>query len=88
MTPGRFEQDARPAASPGIDEPAGADHGPHSGHSGWMMMICCVPMLLIAGALVVTGVAGAGTVIFVIGCTLMMYLMMRGMDHGTGSGTR
>lgn len=62
-----------------VDDDVHRDHG---GHSGWMMMICCIPMLLIAGALVLTGVAGAGTVIVAIVCTLMMYMMMRGMDHG------
>ena len=61
----------------------------HAGHGahGWLMVACCVPMLAIALALVVAGIAGPGFVVAAIGCTAMMALMMRGMDHG-GSGHR
>ena|GEM_PF-1504348 len=60
--------------------------GGHSGHK-WMMMACCVPMLAIAIALVVSGTAGAGVIILAIGCALMMALMMGGMGgHGHGGG--
>ena len=65
---------------PGPDQ---ASHGGHGGH-GWMMIICCIPMLAIAIALVAAGVVDAGFLVFAIGCTLMMALMMRGMggmDH-------
>lgn len=55
--------------------------GGHASHS-WMMIACCIPMLVIAFALVITGVASPGFIIAAIGCTLMMALMMRGMDHG------
>ena len=58
-------------------------HGKH----GWMMIACCIPMLAIAGTLVATGVLSAGFLLFAIGCTVMMALMMRGMGHGGGSGT-
>jgi hypothetical protein len=39
----------------------GQQHGGHGGHGGhgWMMMICCVPMLVIAIVLVATGVASS-----------------------------
>lgn len=84
MTTGGFERHQRPASPPDLADDGGVDNGPHSEHSGWMMLACCVPMLLIAGALVVTGVAGAGIVLVAVGCTLMMYLMMRGMGQGTG----
>lgn len=47
-----------------------------------MMIACCIPMQLLAGALVATGVAGAGTLFVAIGCTVMMALMMRGMGNG------
>ena len=63
----------------------GPDHDGHAGH-GWMMMICCVPMLVIAVALVATGTAGAGTIVVAMGCTLMMAMMMRGGGHGHGGG--
>ena len=56
----------------------------HAGH-GWMMIACCIPMLVIAVALVATGVVGAGFIVFAVMCTLMMALMMRGM-HGGGDG--
>lgn len=52
----------------------------HQGHS-WAMIACCIPMLLIAVALVATGAAPPGLVFGAIACTLMMALMMRGMDH-------
>jgi hypothetical protein len=56
----------------------------HRGHSHWLMIACCIPMLAIAIALVATGVAGFGFVIAAIACTAMMALMMRGMSHGGG----
>lgn len=59
----------------------------HGGH-GWLMIACCVPMLVIAVALVVTGVAGQGFIVAAVGCTVMMALMMRGMSHGDGSEER
>jgi len=55
--------------------------GGHGGH-GWMMIACCIPMLVIAGILVATGVASPGFLFVAVGCTLMMALMMRGMGHG------
>ena len=65
-------------------EPAhgGHQHG-HGGH-GWMMIACCIPMLVIAGVLVATGAASPGFLVVAVGCTLMMALMMRGMSHAGG----
>lgn len=66
-----------------------AGHSGHGGH-GWMMIACCIPMLVIAVALVATGVASPGFILAAIGCTLMMAVMMwgmGGMDHG-GNGQR
>ena len=59
---------------------AGAGHR-HGGH-GLMMIACCIPMLAIAVALVLTGVASSGVLVGAIGCTVMMALMMRGMHAG------
>ena len=56
----------------------------HGGH-GWMMIACCIPMLVIAVILVATGVASPAFIVVAVGCTLMMALMMRGMGHGGGS---
>ncbi len=55
--------------------------GEHRGH-GWMMIACCIPMLLIAGALVVAGVVSASFLLFAVACTAMMAIMMKGMGHG------
>jgi hypothetical protein len=64
-----------------IQDPAhGANHR-HGGH-GWMMIACCIPMLVIAGILVATEAASPGFLLVAIGCTLMMAMMMRGMGHG------
>ena len=74
--------------SHGSDHPAlgqSHDHGGHGGHK-WMMMACCVPMLVIAIVLVASGTAGAGIIIVAIGCTLVMGMMMGG--HGGGEGDR
>jgi len=58
-------------------------HDPHGGH-GLLMMICCIPMLVIAVALVATGVAGSGTIITALLCTAMMAAMMFTMHGGHG----
>ena len=66
-------------------QPGGPANGKarHGGH-GWMMIACCIPMLVIAGILVATGAASPGFLIVAVGCTLMMALMMRGMGHDGG----
>ena len=61
---------------------------PNRGGHGWMMVACCVPMLVIAIVLVATGVAGVGFIFAALMCAAMMALMMRGMSHGGGSGDR
>ncbi len=67
------------------DQQSGATTSPqtaqHGGH-GWMMMICCVPMVAIAIALVAAGIASPGFLLTAGACVAMMALMMRGMDHG------
>ena len=58
-------------------------HGPggHSGH-GLMMILCCVPLLVLAIVLVATGIAGSGFVLAAVTCLAMMALMMRMMAGG------
>lgn len=56
------------------------DHKDGHGSHNWMMIACCVPMLVIAIVLVATGVAGAGAIFVAIMCTAMMWMMMRGMS--------
>ena len=70
-----------------VDPTAANDHagrptaqGGHGGH-GLMMMLMCVPMLLIAGLLVATGVAGAGVLVFAVLCMAMMFMMPGGHSH-------
>lgn len=58
------------------------DRAEGRGRHGWMMIACCIPMLAIAGVLVATGVISVGFLLFAVGCTAMMALMMRGMGHG------
>ena len=64
-------------------EPDGGAHGAHGGH-GLMMIVCCVPMLAIAGLLFLTGVAGSGIIVTALLCTAMMAAMMFAMPGGHG----
>ena len=61
-----------------------SSHGSgHRSHS-WLMIACCIPMLLFAVVLVATGVARPGFIFAAFACMAMMALMMRGMDSGGG----
>lgn len=64
-------------------EPDGGAHGAHGGH-GLMMIVCCIPMLAIAGLLFLTGVAGSGIIVTALLCTAMMAAMMFAMPGGHG----
>ena len=75
----------------GSEAPAGpgssASHLPHEhGRHGWMMVACCIPMIAVAIGLVAAGVVSAGFLLVALGCTAMMALMMRGMDHSGHGG--
>ena len=61
-----------------------SEHGGHGGHGGHglMMIACCIPMLAIAGLLVLTGVAGSGLILTALVCTAMMAAMMFAMPGG------
>ena len=67
------------------DHTGHGEHGGHGGHGGhrWMMVACCIPMVVIVVTLVATGVAGTGAIIYAAVCLGMMALMMRAMpgDH-------
>ncbi len=63
-----------------VQPPAPATQKQGGGH-GWMMIACCIPMLVIAIVLVATGVVGASFIFVAVACTAMMALMMRGMNH-------
>ena len=51
----------------------------HHGHG--LMMVVCVPMLLIAMLLVLTGVANPGVLVGAGMCVVMMTVMMRGLSN-------
>jgi hypothetical protein len=74
------QRDPRAPAHDPAQARGDGSHG-HGGH-GWMMIARCIPMLVITGILVATGVASPGFLVAAVGCTLMMALMMRGMGHG------
>ena len=71
-----------------LDTQHGHNHDQQGGHGGhhWMMVACCIPMLVIAIVLVATGVAGVGFIFVALMCTAMMAMMMRGMSHGDDGG--
>ncbi len=70
MTGSRTPERPHEAGRPGRQ-----GHGSH----GWMMVVCCIPMLVIALGLVAVGAVSPGFLIVAVGCTIMMALMMVGM---------
>ena len=65
---------------PETQEPPG-DRGGHGGHGHWMMIACCIPMLVIAIIGVAAG-ASVGFLFVALMCTAMMMLMMGAMSGG------
>ena len=65
-----------------IREPDHAERAGHGRHH-WMMIACCIPMIIIVLALVAAGTISIGFVLFAVACVGMMVLMMRAMDHGS-----
>lgn len=66
---------------PPLPQPQVSEQDGHEGHGGHrlMMIACCIPMLIIVGILVATGVVGSGAILYAVLCTLMMGLMMFAM---------
>ena len=60
------------------------EHVGHTGHGGHglMMLVCCIPMVAVVVLLVVSGTAGAGALVWALGCVLMMAAMMFFMPGG------
>jgi Flp pilus assembly protein TadB len=56
---------------PGTGQQPAPDSG-HGGGHGWMMIVCCVPMLVIAVVLVATGIVGLGFLAVAVMCMAMM----------------
>jgi hypothetical protein len=65
------------------DHDPGADHV-HRGVRGRMMMLCWVPIAVLAVALVVTGIASASFLFIAVLCVGMMAMMMWGMNRDGG----
>lgn len=63
-------------------QPSAPDRACSRRSHGWLMIICCIPMLVVAVVLVATDVVGAEYLLIAIACTAMMFVMMRGMGHG------
>ncbi len=63
---------------------ASNDADAHAGHRShnFMMIACCVPMLIIAVVLVATSVVSASFLVYALVCLGMMFMMMRMMDRG------
>ena len=79
---GEAPKTADRAVSPADHQHSSPAHeGSHGGHR-WMMVACCIPMLVVVGALVASGVAGTGAIIYAVVCLGMMWLMMRAMPGG------
>lgn len=58
-----------------------AGHGGRRRGHGWVMMLCCIPMVVIAVALAAAGIASITFLSTAVLCMGMMALMMRGMNH-------
>lgn len=58
----------------------GHAHGGGHGHSHWMMIACCVPMVLVAVFLLAGG-AGLASLAPLLACVGMMAVMMLGMSR-------
>jgi hypothetical protein len=64
----------------GHEQPSHEEQG-GNGHR-WLMIVCCIPMVVIVGVLLATGVAGTGAIVFAVLCLGMMALMMFAMPGG------
>lgn len=76
--------EARAFSAAGQQHPAPSHQDGHEGHGArrWLMIACCIPMLLVVAALVISGVAGSGAILFAVICLAMMWLMMLAMPGG------
>lgn len=63
------------------EQNAGHQEQGGNGHR-WLMLACCIPMVVIVAVLLVTGAAGTGAILFAVICVGMMALMMFAMPGG------
>ena len=66
--------DSDPALGAGATPPADAHTG-HRGH-GLAMLLCCIPFILLAVALIATGRLSLGALLPALACVAMMGVMM------------
>jgi hypothetical protein len=80
-----IERDRSRSASGDLTTRGGSPDGgmDHDGHH-WMMIVCCIPMIVVVGALVAVGAASPGWILVAVSCVAMMALMMRGMGRMDG----
>ncbi|MBV6761468.1 MULTISPECIES: hypothetical protein [Rhodococcus] len=66
---------------PYVGENSDPEHQGAGGHSRhrWMMIACCIPMLVVAVALIASGTVGIGSLVFALACLGMMAVMMFSM---------
>lgn len=76
-------------AEPSLSAHAGTQGSPsrHKGHNHWMHVLMCAPMLLVVGYLVLADKAGGATILYALGCVVMMGVMMAMMNRGRGNDT-
>ncbi len=72
----------KPSPEQGIRRTGDHMRAGHGGH-GWLMMLCCIPMLAIAVALVAAGAVSPGFLFLAVMCTVMMAMMMRAIGGGS-----
>ena len=84
QSPHPADQPRRQEGQPSSFAPADIPERPAGGHKGHglMMVACCIPMLVIVGILVWTGVASPGLIVVALVCTAMMMAMMFMMPGG------
>ncbi|MGY5080900.1 hypothetical protein ACWIGX_28045 [Streptomyces nigrescens] len=70
---------------PDMPKPPTRQQGRRRGSRGWIMLACCIPLVIIVFVLAATGVVDFGFGFVAIACLAMMALMMRGMG-GSGGG--
>ncbi len=72
------DAEGRRGLQPREEGPHAAGHGSHR----WMMIACCIPMVVIVAVLIATGAAGSGSLIYAAICVGAMALMMFAMPGG------
>lgn len=73
------QEHPRQAATKPVTDTTG--HAGHKNSHRWMMVACCIPMVIIVVALIAAGAINIGWLLFAAACVALMAMMMGGM-HG------